>query len=52
MEVSSKALLNEEREVFVIPKMFSFLSRKSNLLKTLYRKERKVLSIVDKRGNR
>ena len=50
--VSSKVLQKEQRVVFVIPKVYSFLLRKSTLLRILYSKERKVLSIVAKRGDR
>ena len=52
MGVSSSVLQNEQRRVFVIPKVYSFLLRKSSPMRILYRKERKVISIVAKRGNR
>ena len=51
MGVSTKVLQNEKRAVFVIPKLYIFLLRKSKLLRVLYWKERKVVSIVAKRGN-
>ena len=50
--VSSKALQNDQRAVFVIPKVCSFLSGKSMLLTILYWKERKLVPIVTKRGDR
>ena len=50
--VSSKVLQKEQRAVFVIPKVYSFLLRKSTLLTILYQKERKLVSIVAKRGDR
>ena len=52
MGVSSSVLQNEQRRVFVIPKVYSFLLRESSPWRILYRKERKVISIVAKRGNR
>ena len=53
MEISSKVLQNgQQRAVFVIPKLYSFLLRKSKLLRILYRKECKVVSITAKRDNR
>ena len=52
IEVSSKVLQKEQRAVFVIPKVYSFLLRKSTLLRILYWKECKVVSIVAKRGDR
>ena len=52
MGVSSKALQNEQRAVFVISKLYNFLLRNSTLLRILYWKEYKVVSIVAKRGNR
>ena len=45
-------LLEEQRAVFVIPKVYSFLVRKSTLLRILSWKERKVVSIAAKRGDR
>ena len=36
---------------FVIPKVFHFLLRKNTLLRILYWKEKKIVSIVAKRGN-
>ena len=50
--VSSKVFQKEQRAVFVIPKVYSFLLRKSTLLRILFWKERKVVSIVAKRGDR
>ena len=50
--VSSKVLQKEQRPVFVIQKVFSFLLRRRTLLRILYRKERKIVSIVAKRGDR
>ena len=50
--VSSTALQKEQRSVFVIPEVYSFLLRKSMLLRILYLKERKVVSILTKRGDR
>ena len=50
--VSSTALQKEQRTVFVIQKVYSFLLRKSTLLGILYWKEHKVVSIVTKRGDR
>ena len=50
--VSSTALQKEQRAVFVIQKVYSFLLRKSTLLGILYWKEHKVVSIVAKRGDR
>ena len=50
--VSSKVLQKEKRAVFVIPKVYSFLLRKTTLLRILYRKERNAVSIVAKRGDR
>ena len=52
MGVSSNVLQHEARTVFVIPKVYMFLLRESKLLKILYWKERKVVSIVAKRGDR
>ena len=49
--VSSKVLEKEQRAVFAIPTVCCFL-RKSTLLRYLYLKERKVVSIVAKRGDR
>ena len=46
MGVSSKVVQNEQRAMFVIPKAYSFLLRKSTLLRTFYWKERKVILIV------
>ena len=40
IEVSCKVLQKEQRAVFVIPKVYSFLLRKSTLLKILHWKER------------
>ena len=51
-EVSSKVLQKEQRAAFVIPQVHSFLLRKSTLLRILYWKERKVVSIVAKCGDR
>ena len=51
MGVSYKVLQKEQRAVFVIPKIWSFLLRKSTLLRILYWTERKVVSIVAKRGD-
>ena len=45
-------LEKEQRAVFVIPTVYSFLLRKSTSLRYLYLKERKVVSIVAKRGDR
>ena len=50
--VSYKVLQKEQRVVFVIPKVQSFLLRKSILLRILHWKERKVVSIVAKYGDR
>ena len=50
--VSSKVLEKEQRAVFVIPTVYSFLLRKSTLLRYLYLKEHKVVSIVARRGDR
>ena len=50
--VSSVALQKEQRAVFIIPKVNSFLLRKSTLLRILYWKECKVVSIVAKCGDR
>ena len=52
IEVSSKVLQKREKAVFAIPKAYSFLLRKSTSLRILYLKERKVVSIVAKRGDR
>ena len=52
MRVASKILQNEQRAVFVIPKLYIFLLRKSMLLRILYWKTRKVVLIVAKRSNR
>ena len=52
MVVSSKVLQNEQRAVFVIPKMYSFLLRKSTLLRILYWKERKAVSTVARSSHR
>ena len=52
MGVSSKVLQNEQRAVFVVPKLYSFLIRNSTLFGILYWKERKVVSIVAKCGNK
>ena len=52
MVVSSKVLQNEQRAVFVIPKMYSFLLRKSTLLRILYWEERKVVSTVARSSHR
>ena len=41
----------EQRVVFFIPKLYSFLLRKSTLLRILYWTERKIVSIVVKGGN-
>ena len=38
--------------MFVIPKVYSFLLRKSTLWSILYWKERKVVSVVAKRSNK
>ena len=51
IRVSSKVLQKEQGAVFVITKVYSFFLRKSTLLRILYSKERKVLSIVAKRGD-
>ena len=50
--VSDKVLQKEQRVVFVIPKVQSFLLRKSILLRILHWKERKVVSIVAKYDDR
>ena len=52
IEVSPKELEKEQRAVFVFPKVNRFFLRKYTLLKNLYWKERKVVSIVAKRGDR
>ena len=52
IRVSSKVLQKEQGAVFVITKVYSFFLRKNTLLRILYSKERKVLSIVAKRGDR
>ena len=52
MGVSSKLLKNEQSTVFVVPKVYSFLLRKNMLLRILFWKYRKVVSIVAKRVNR
>ena len=52
MGVTSKVLHNEQRTIFVIPKVHSFLLRKSTLLRILYWKELKAVSIAAKRGKR
>ena len=49
--VSSKVLEKEQRAVFAIPTVCCFL-RKSTLLRYLYLKEHKVVSIVARRGDR
>ena len=49
---SSEVLQKEQRAVFAIPNVFSFLLTKSTLLRILYWKERKAVSIVAKRGDR
>ena len=51
MGVYSKVLQSEQRAVFVILKLYNFLLRKSTLLRFLFWKECKVVSIVAKRGN-
>ena len=50
--VSSKVLQKKQRAVFVIPRLYSFFLRKSTLLRILYWKEHKVVSVVAKRGDR
>ena len=50
--VSSKVLQKEQKAVFVTPKVYSFLLRKSTLLRIFYRKECKVMSIVAKCGDK
>ena len=50
--VSSKVLQKMQRAVFVIPKVYSFLLRKSTLLRILFWKERNVVPLVAKRGDR
>ena len=45
-------LQKEQRAVLVIPKVNSFLLRKSSLLRILYWNEGNVVSIVTKRGDR
>ena len=52
MGVSAKALQNEQKALFVIPKLYSFSLRKSTLLRILYWKEYKAVSIVAKHGSR
>ena len=51
MGVSSKVLQKKKTAVFVIPKLYSFLLRKSTLLRIFYSKKLNVVSIVAKRGN-
>ena len=50
--VSPKVLQKEQRAVFVIPKAYSFLLKKSAILRILYWKERNVVSKVAKRGEK
>ena len=49
--VSSKVLQKEQRAIFSIPRVYSFLLRKSMLLRILYWKEHKVVPIVAKHGD-
>ena len=52
IKVSFKVLQKEQSAEIVILKVYSFLLRKSTLLRILYWKECKVVSIVAKRGDR